>query len=395
MFDAKSILEALVKGAGPRPAAQPAGGGGLGDILGQLVRAAQGGGAPNAPQSQQHADSGLGGLGDLLGKLMPQEGAAPGHAASRDSGGGGVGGGGLGGGGLGDLLGKLQQQAGGAASAGAGGLGDLLGKLQQQASGAANNAGVGGGNIMDILTKVLGQATEGAREGAGRIGAATGASDALGKAMGGASGDDILAKLKELVAQNQLGAGAAAGGLGAVVLGTQAGRSIAASAAKLGALALIGGLAYKALLNYQNGQPLITGAHAVTEAAPQGSGFEPAAVTNDAATLYIRAMIAAAAADGRIDQAEMANIMGGLKQGGLEANAEEFLAAEFNSPATIDDLAAACQSSEQAVQVYTAARLAISPDSGAESAFLAALAERLGVDATLAAHIDSATRNAA
>ncbi|MEQ1694316.1 MAG: DUF533 domain-containing protein [Hyphomicrobiaceae bacterium] len=383
MFDAKSILEALVNGAGPRQAAQPAGGGGLGDILGQLARAAQGG-AAGAPQARQ-ADSGLGGLGDLLGKLIPQAGSAPAHAAPSD--------GGLGG--LGDLLGKLQQQAGGAASSGAGGLGDILGKLQQQASGAANNAGLGGGNLMDILTKVLGQATEGAREGAGRIGTATGASDALGKAMGGMSGDDILAKLKDLVAQNQLGAGAAAGGLGAVVLGTQAGRSIAASAAKLGALALIGGLAYKALLNYQNGQPLITGAHSVTEAAPQGTGFEPAAVTNDSAILYIRAMIAAAAADGRIDQAEMANIMGGLKQGGLEADAEEFLAAEFNAPASIDDLANACQSSEQAVQVYTAARLAISPDSRAESAFLAGLAERLGVDATLAAHIDSATRNAA
>ncbi len=385
MFDAKSILEALVNGAGPRSAAQPAGGGGLGDILAQLAKAAQGGGAGAGAQTQ-HADSGMGGLGDLLGKLIPQAGAAPGAQVAPSEGG-------LGG--LGDILAKLQQQAGGAASAGAGGLGDILGKLQQQASGAANNAGLGGGNIMDILTKALGQATEGAREGAGRIGAATGASDALGKAMGGMSGDDILTKLKELAAQNQFGAGAAAGGLGAVVLGTHAGRSIAASAAKLGALALIGGLAYKALLNYQNGQPLITGAHSVTEAAPQGSGFEPAAVTNDAATLYIRAMIAAAAADGRIDQAEMANIMGGLKQGGLEANAEEFLAAEFNAPASIDDLAGACQSAEQAVQVYTAARLAISPDSQAESAFLAGLAQRLGVDAKLAAHIDSATRNAA
>lgn len=387
MFDAKSILEALVNGAAPRQPQQAAGGGGLGDILAQLAKAAQGGGTPAAPAPHaQQADSGLGGLSDLLGKLLPQQGSAPSaHAAPAESG--------LGG--LGDLLGKLQQQAGGAASAGAGGLGDLLGKLQQQASGAANNAGLGGGNIMDILTKVLGQATEGAREGAGKIGAATGASDALGKAMGGMSGDDILNKLKELAGQNQFGAGAAAGGLGAVVLGTQAGRNLAASAAKLGALALIGGLAYKALLNYQNGQPLITGAHSVTQPAPQGSGFEPAAVTNDAATLYIRAMIAAAAADGRIDQAEMANIMGGLKQGGLEANAEEFLAGEFNAPASIDDLASGCQSAEQAVQVYTAARLAISPDSQAEAAFLAALAERLGVDAKLAAHIDSATRNAA
>ena len=360
MFDAKSILEALVRGAAPQPQAAAQSGGGLGDILGQLTKMAGGAGG---------AGGAAGGIEDMLRKMMPQQGSAPSQSAQAAPSEGGMG---------------LP-----------GGLGDILAKLQQQAAGAAGGAGLGGGSLMDILGRVLGQATEGAREGAGKIGAATGATDALGKAMGGQSGDDILAKLKELVAQNQFGAGAAAGGLGAVVLGTHAGRSVAASAAKLGALALIGGLAYKAMLNYQNGKPLITGAHTLAEAAPQGSGFEPAAVTNESATLYIKAMIAAAAADGRIDEAEMAKIMGGLKQGGMDAHAEEFLAAELNNPASIDDLAEACESPEQAVQVYTAARIAITPDGGAEDAFLAALAGKLGVDAKLAAHIDAAARNAA
>ena len=161
-------------------------------------------------------------------------------------------------------------------------------------------------------------------------------------------------------------------------------------------MALIGGLAYKAMLNYQNGKPLITGAHTIAEAAPQGSGFEPAVVTNETATLYIQAMISAAAADGRVDQGEMDKIMGGLKQGGLDAHAEEFLAQTLNNPATTDDLANACSSPEQAVQVYTAARIAITPDhGGANDAFLADLASKLGVDAKLAAHIDAATKNAA
>ena len=93
--------------------------------------------------------------------------------------------------------------------------------------------------------------------------------------------------------------------------------------------------------------------------------------------------------------AEMDKIMGGFKQAGLDAQAEEFLAAELNNPATTDDLANACENAEQAVQVYTAARIAISPDSGAEMAFLADLASKLGVDAKLAAHIDAAARTAA
>ncbi len=354
MFDAKSILEAMVNGASPKPVAgaAPAGGGGFGDILGQLTQMAQGAGA------QAGAGGGGGGMGDMLRKMMPQGGSATqANSAQADAG-------------------------------GMGGFGDILGKLQHAAGGA------GGGNLMDMLNKALGQATEGAREGASKIGASTGATDAIGKALGGMSGDDVMAKLKELVAQNQLGAGAAAGGLGAVILGTHAGRSVAVGAAKLGALALIGGLAYKALLNYQNGQPLLNGPHTLTEAAPVGSGFEPAAVTNDSATLYIKAMIAAAAADGRIDASEMEKIMGGLKQGGLDAHAEEFLAAELNTPATVDELAAACTSSEQAVQVYTAARLAITPDGGAEDAFLVALGDKLGIDSQLAAHIDAAAKSA-
>lgn len=364
MFDAKSILEALLRGAAPQQPQQAGAAGGMGDILGQLTKMAQSAGV----QMPQGGAASAGGLEDMLRKMIPQQGgSAPTSQAQVAPSGGGMAG--------------LP-----------GGLGDILGKLQQAAGGSGSGAG---GGLMDVLNQVLGQATAGVKEGAGKIGAATGASDALGKAMGGMSGDDILAKLKELMAQNQFGAGAAAGGLGAVVLGTQAGRSVAMSAAKIGALALIGGLAYKAMLNYQNGKPLIDGAHTLTEAAPQGSGFEPAAVTNESAMLYIKAMIAAAAADGRIDEGEMAKIMGGLKQGGLDAHAEEFLAAELNNPATIDDLANACESAEQAVQVYTAARIAISPDGGAEDAFLAALAKKLGIDAKLAAHIDAAARNAA
>ena len=64
---------------------------------------------------------------------------------------------------------------------------------------------------------------------------------------------------KELVEKNKMGAGVAAGGLGAVVLGTNTGRALVGSALKVGALALIGGLAYKAVQNFQAGKPLLDG----------------------------------------------------------------------------------------------------------------------------------------
>jgi uncharacterized membrane protein YebE (DUF533 family) len=404
MFDAKSLIETMVRGAAPRQAS--AGGpdlGALGDLLGQLGRMAGGpaaqAGGPTGGQvgssGSAGATAGVPGLDDLLRQIAgaAQGGSRPGAAAGGTASGrpaadtsseryadGGLGGM------LGDILGRMQQQPAAPSS--------RRSDRSRDDDGSAPASGAGGApDLMDILGQVLGQATSGVREGAGKAGTATGLDETVRRMTGGQGIDEIVAKVKDMVARNQFGAGAAAGGLGAVVLGTRTGRSLAANAAKLGALALIGGLAYKAYTNYSQGKSVLgEGVDTVTEAAPAGSGFEPDAVTNETAILYIRAMIAAAAADGRVDRTEMDAILGNLKQAGLDAAAEEFLAAELNAPASVGDLAAAVASPEQAIQVYTAARIAIAPDSAAETGFLARLAERLGVAPELAAHIDGAAR---
>ncbi|MGE3917706.1 MAG: tellurite resistance TerB family protein [Hyphomicrobiaceae bacterium] len=384
MFDARSLLDQLVRGGGQQQAApQQAGGfGGIGDILGQLGQAMGQQGRPGGAGQGGAPAGGLGGLEDILKNMMP--GAAERPQSQAGSGGADQQSGQ--GGGLGDILGKIQEQLG-----------------RQGGQGGQGGGSSGGGGLFDILGQVLGQATQGVREGAGRVDEATGASghlrDALGKATG-KSPDEVLAQLQDLIRNNQLGAGAAAGGLGAVILGTRAGRSLAGSALKVGALALIGGLAYKALQNYQQGRPLIAGrdtpatAGGLTE-APRGSGFEASAVTHDSAQLYIRGMIAAAAADGRIDDAEQRKILGGLKQAGLDASAEEFLANELNNPASADDLVRSVGSEAEAVQLYTAARIAIDLDTAEEHEFLTSLAQGLGIDEALASHIDAEARAAA
>lgn len=369
MFDAKSLLESIVRNAtapstGGGQTGGQSGGGGLADILGQVL---QGGGAQNREPS-----SGGGGLSDILGELQRTlEGGGGGTRNAAEQPSGGMGGGQ--GGGFGDILNQIKDQLG-------------------QSGGAMQ-----GGGVLDTLGKVLGQATQGVREGAGQIDSATGASGALREALQNATGknpDDILAQLQQIIRDNPLAAGGALGGLGGLVLGTKTGRSLAGSAARLGALALIGGLAYKAVQNYQSGKPIISGAMPI-EAPPQGSGFEPAAISNHAAMLYIRAMIAAAAADGRVDGDEQARIIGGLKQAGLDAEAEQFLADAFNNPVSVAQLANAVSSQEEAVQVYAAARIAIDPDTGAERNFLAQLAGALGIEPELARHIDATARSAA
>ena len=403
MFDARSILDILLGGAGPqrRPGAPPDADG-FRDLLGQL--GTQEGGARRtaaAPPPQQAPSAGRAppselpgpapgegvGLEELLrqvlagGRLGPGSGPQAGPSGrTRPSGGG-----------LQDILRELLEGGPG---------GGPRPELSRVIGEGAQHQG-GGASVLDALKQVLGQATEGAREGATRIDEATGASGRAREALGHATGqspEELVARLRELIGSNQLATGAALGGLGGLLLGTRAGRSLAASAIKLGGLALIGGLAYKAYQNYQQGRPILAGrteTPPTLATAPDGSGFEPGAVSDEAAQRYIRTMIAAAAADGRIDAAEQQRILGGLRQAGIEQAAQRFLAAEINSPASPTELAAGVGSPEEALQVYTAARVAIDLDTNEEHVFLSELAAALGIDDRLAAQVDAAARGAA
>ena len=205
---------------------------------------------------------------------------------------------------------------------------------------------------------------------------------------------DILDQFKGLVRNNRTAAGAIIGGLGGLLLGTRTGRSLLGRAARLGGLALIGTLAYKAFKNHQQGSGRAASDETgrrfdVPDLPPSGSGFEEEALTNEDAALFIRTMVAAAAADGHIDRQEQQKILGHLEEAGLEDEAMEFLAREFNNPASIEDIVASVRNPEQAAKVYTAARIAIEPDTREEQQFLSYLSEQLELDSTMAAYIDA------
>lgn len=287
------------------------------------------------------------------------------------------------------------QAASGSATTPGGGLGDILGQLQK-------SAGASGG-IMDVLGKALGQATSGVKEGAQQIDKSTGGTDKLRQIVeqlsGGQTPEELIERAKKMIAENQFGAGAALGGLGALILGTRTGRGLAIGAAKLGALALIGGLAYKAYQNYSQGKPLLGDGNSDTSAfasdvapAPDGTGFEPDAISNETAALLIRAMLASAAADGRVDASEEQKIIGSLSQAGLGQEAESFIQNALRNPATPAELAAAVRTPEEALQVFTAARIAVDIDTVEERTFLAELAAALKLDPSLIAHIDAGAR---
>jgi uncharacterized membrane protein YebE (DUF533 family) len=266
-------------------------------------------------------------------------------------------------------------------------------------AGQARGGGAQGGGIADMLGAVLGQATQGLQGAARDVNAKTGVGNSLenmlGSLTGGQGSADLLAKAKDFAGQNQLATGAGLGSLAALVLGTSAGRGFAADTAKLGGLAMIGGLAYQAWQNYQAGKPpLALGKPEVAE-APAASPFGTTgdeARDNATAMLILRSMIAAASADGVVDAKERAHIVGSLQQIGLAPEAAQFLDREFARPATPQDLVAGVTQPEVGAQVYAAARLTIDPDHPAEKAFLDSLAFRLGLNKDLVQHIDAAAK---
>lgn len=214
----------------------------------------------------------------------------------------------------------------------------------------------------------------------------------LGSSIPGTQGTvrDKASQATQLAKENPLATGA----IVAVLLGTGTGRAIGGSALKLGGMAAIAGLGYQAWKNYQAGKTPVQGTAAQQPellAPPSDSDFsaEPAHVDADFALSLIRVMIAAARADGHVDDAERARIHDKLALSGLSGDAIAFLDDELSKPVDMDGIIAAASSEAQKVEMFTAARLAIDPDTRAERGFLDLLAGRLGLADPLVDHIEA------
>ncbi len=254
---------------------------------------------------------------------------------------------------FGDLLGQILQQ-------GAAGQDRATGRLQNTLNDLSRQGGV-----EDIFGQLQGRADPGRPQAqAGLGGLAEMAKDFLGKEqMGGLTTGQIG------------GIGAAAGAL----LGGGVG-----GAARGGIMAVLGTMAISAL----KGGP----AKASGQAAPDaraGSGvkelrIEPKQVeelTGPAAQkLLLRAMIAAAKADGQIDKAEIEKIIGKIGGEGVTDAEKQFVIEEMRAPLDIDAIAGEVRSPAQAAEVYAASILAIDIDSEAEKQYLAKLANAMRMD---------------
>ena len=172
------------------------------------------------------------------------------------------------------------------------------------------------------------------------------------------------------------GGGVAATGLLSLLMGK---KGFGSNALQMGSMAALGALAYNAWKNYQGGQ-------AAPASAAQGQ-FIPAeersqAQTAQASELTIKAMIAAAAADGRIDTAESSTI---LAQIGTEnAEARAWLEQQIHNPPTPQTLAAEVGNDPAlAAEIYLASRIVCGDLDRKEIVYLHELAEALHLDDAL------------
>ncbi len=155
------------------------------------------------------------------------------------------------------------------------------------------------------------------------------------------------------------------------------------NAAKFGALAAVGGLAYKAWQSYQANQG--TAQPAREDAFIPAPGNETA--HEELGKTLVRAMIAAAKADGKIDAEEKDAIFERLKTMPLSAEEKAWVFDELSTPLDINAVVARADTPEHAAEIYAASLVAITADTPAEQAYLEALAAKLRLDPALVTEI--------
>lgn len=233
---------------------------------------------------------------------------------------------------------------------------------------------------MDAM-KILGGLLGGGMGGGGLFGGApaAGASssggglmDALGGLLGGGSG------------------GSAGGGDMLSALGGLLGGGGSKSSGGSSAMPLLG-LALTAATHFLSKQG---GAGGLSQLLGGGEGAETAVpeythqpeVDQDAIIL-IKAMIAAAYSDGRLDEQERTKIVERLESMDLDDDERSFVNEELASPGTAEEIVSVVQTREQAWQAYAVSLVSINVDTWEEKAFLLDLAEGLGLSAEDQANI--------
>ncbi len=192
---------------------------------------------------------------------------------------------------------------------------------------------------------------------------------------------------------SEFGKGSLAGGALGLLLGSN---RTTRKLAKYGGLAALGMMAYKAYGSWQAERGQGGGVHAgsagTTAAPAQPALAAPPALTAPSeadSRVLLRALIAAAKADGHIDDAERSLIDRAISQSGADAELGQWLVAEIARPLDPAEIARGIDNPALAAEVYLISAATVAERSYMEQAYLDGLAGALRLAPDLRARLDS------
>lgn len=175
----------------------------------------------------------------------------------------------------------------------------------------------------------------------------------------------------------KFGAGAAAGGAIGLLMGSKRGRKFGGKALKYGSVAALGLLAYKAYGNWQAQQQQQTQPSAPPAAQPRTVNLLPAPEVEQHSRAMLQSMIAAAKADGHLDERERGLVEAELSRIAADADTRRWFEDELRKPLDPAEVARAAGSPEMAAEMYLASLLVADETSFMERAYLDELSRQL------------------
>lgn len=202
------------------------------------------------------------------------------------------------------------------------------------------------------------------------------AEDKLNLGESGATRDATLSGMKK---------GAMVAGALALLLGTKTGRKVTGSAIKLGSIAAIGGVAWKAYQNYKDKNETIGSNKSVM---PINELDDKEA--NRRSVILLKAMIAAAKSDGHVADEELSEINQQIKNLGLEGDTAKIIQEELTKPLDIDEIAALAEGDEsKAAEIYLVSAVVTDRENEKERQYLDDLAKAMKIPKELLVELNA------
>ena len=184
------------------------------------------------------------------------------------------------------------------------------------------------------------------------------------------------------------GGGALAAGAMGLLLGNKKARKFGGKALTYGGLAALGVIAYKAYGNWQAQQA------SAPQGEPQTIDRLPPAQVEQHSQAILKALVAAAKADGHVDERERALIEGEFTKLDNDRELQSWLHGELNKPLDPADVARAASTPEMAAEMYIASVMLVDEENFMEKAYLDELARQLKLEPGLKVELEKQVRQA-